>query len=148
LKRHVALVFALPLAVACRSPDFHVVLGQRYDASGDCLEPTSSIDIVEGSDPGLDCSPTCLVTPAGVVYATTTCGAFPPLDDVTGTAAGCSAALAALAQGVVCGAGDDGGDGGATDDGAAEEGSDGAEAGPGASGDGSFLDVVAADSAE
>jgi hypothetical protein len=121
------------LALACNEPDKHILLGQRYDVAGNCLQPTSSIDIVIGSDPG-DCSPaTCVVTPSGVVYATGMCGPYPPLDDTSGTAADCPGALAALANGVVCGGGDDGGPSG--DDAAApSEGGD--AAGPTEGGEG------------
>jgi hypothetical protein len=97
------------LALACNEPDRHVLLGQRYDVPGNCLEPTSSIDIVVGSDPG-DCSPaTCVVTPGGVVYATNMCGPYPSLDDTSGTAVECTGALAALTNGTLCGSasGDD-----------------------------------------
>ncbi len=117
-----AAILATGLATNCGT-DRHVVQGQRYDTAGNCLEPTSSIDIVEGSDPGLGCMATCLVTPTGVVYVTTDCGnAFPPLDDVSGTAAACTAALAAFTQNppALCGAtGDDGGGDAAASDGAA-----------------------------
>ncbi len=121
---------AASIVAACsRSPDTHVVLGQRYDAGGDCLEPTSSIEVLEGSDPGLGCDPTCVVTPGGVVYATTECGSqFSSFDDTSGADPSCAGALAALKNMVVCGAGDDGG-GDATD--SAPEGSPEAADAPG-----------------
>jgi hypothetical protein len=106
-----AALVAACVAACNRSPDTHVVLGQRYDTAGDCLEPTSSIDVLEGSDPGLGCDATCVVTPSGVVYASTECGGqFSPIDDTSGADPACASALAALKNMVVCGGGGDGGD--------------------------------------
>jgi hypothetical protein len=85
-----------------------LVLGQLYEANRDCIDPTTSVDIVDGPDPGLDCAPTCLVTPAGQngaatgVYVTTECGAFAALDDTSGSSPYCARALAALARSDVC----------------------------------------------
>jgi hypothetical protein len=97
------------VALACYGPDSHVLLGQLYEASRDCIDPNASIDVVVGPDPGF-CpqQPTCVVTPAGIngsgagVYITTMCGPFPPLDDTSGTPAACAGALAALARMDVC----------------------------------------------
>ena len=105
-----AAALVAPLFVACTSPDTHVVLGQRYDVAANCVQPTSSIDIAEGSDPGLGCNATCVVTPNGVVYASTECGSFASLDDTSGADPRCAGALAALMNMTLCGAGDDGGD--------------------------------------
>ena len=110
-----AAALAASVLGACRSPDKFVLQGQRYDAVNDCVEPTSSIDLVQGSDPGLGCAAQCVVTPTGVLYVTTECGSsFPPLDSVTAGDAGdsvCSAAVAALQRMAVCGGGgDDAGD--------------------------------------
>lgn len=86
----------------------HVVLGQLYEAGRDCLDPTGSVDVVDGPDPGLNCAPTCLVAPIGQsgsgagVYVTTACGPYPPLDDTTGTPPGCAGALAALERADIC----------------------------------------------
>jgi hypothetical protein len=99
------------LVLACNEPDRHVLLGQLYEAGRDCIDPTVSIDIVDGPDPGFCMDqPTCIVTPAGTngsgagVYVTTMCGPFPPLDDTSGTPVGCEGALAALARGDICAA--------------------------------------------
>lgn len=95
-------------AMACDDPRTHVLLGQLYEPHRDCVDPTTSIDIVDGPDPGFGCSPTCVVTPIGQngsqggVYVTTMCGPFPPLDDTTGMPAGCAGALAALARADTC----------------------------------------------
>jgi hypothetical protein len=97
------------LALACTDPGSHVLLAQLYEPARDCIDPTASLDIVVGPDPGFcDKTPTCIVTPAGQngsgagVYVTTMCGPFPPLDDTTGMLHGCEGALAALARGDVC----------------------------------------------
>lgn len=98
----------LRCAFGCDGPSRHVLLGQLYEASRDCIDPTSSIDIVDGPDPGFGCAPTCVVTPIGQngsaegVYVTTMCGPYPALDDTSGMPAGCAGALAALARGDTC----------------------------------------------
>jgi hypothetical protein len=103
-----AAIVLLASVVACPGPGTHVLLGHLYEASRDCVDPTSSIDIVDGPEPGSGCPPTCVVTPAGQngggvgVYVTTTCGPYPPLDDTTGAPAGCADALAAFARSDVC----------------------------------------------
>ncbi len=101
-------LLVLAWAMACDGPRTHVLLGQLYEANRECVDPTTSIDIVDGPDPGFGCAPTCVVTPIGQngseggVYVTTMCGPYPPLDDTTGTPAGCAGALAALARGDTC----------------------------------------------
>jgi hypothetical protein len=103
----------LPLAAGlvlfgCTDYQTHVLPGQLYEAARDCIDPTTSIDIVDGPDPGTCSPPTCIVTPAGQnggatgIYVTTECGPYPPLDDTSGSEALCTAALAAFAQGNVC----------------------------------------------
>jgi hypothetical protein len=116
---------------ACQKPGFHVLLGQLYEASQDCVDPTTSIDLVEGPDPGFQDMATCLVTPMGQnggpfgVYVTTMAGPYPPLDDTSGSEPLCVKALAALARGAICsvadaaaGSADDGGGDAGTDAGA------------------------------
>ena len=106
LRGWVAAVLAL--APACSGQPTHVLAGQLYETSRDCVDPTASIDIVDGPDPGAPCAATCLVTPIGQngsgagVYVTTTCAPYPPLDDTSGAEAACAGALAALARGDVC----------------------------------------------
>ena len=112
-RRGVGLAGALVLlkcASGCQGPNSHVLLGQLYEANRGCIDPTTSIDIVDGPDPGSGCSATCVVIPLGQnggragVYVTTMCGPYPVLDDTTGTPAGCAEALAALDRGDVCAA--------------------------------------------
>jgi hypothetical protein len=102
---------------ACDEARSHVLLGQLYEASRDCLDPTSSIAVVDGPDPGFGCDPTCVATPLGQngsaagVYVTTMCGPYPPSyeevdgapDNIT-TLAGCAGAFGALARGDTCSA--------------------------------------------
>ena len=103
----VSLVAAVGL-IACNGPGTHVLTGQLYEAARDCVDPTTSIDVVDGENPGSGCAPTCVVTPAGQngsgagVYVTTMCAPYPPLDDTSGTVAGCAGAFAALARGDTC----------------------------------------------
>jgi hypothetical protein len=109
-----APLFVALVMGACDGPQQHVLLGQLYEVGRDCVDPTSSIDLVPGTDQGYDCSPTCVVTAAGAngapagVYVTTACGAFPALDTTSdgtedsGVPVWCPAALAAFARGDVC----------------------------------------------
>jgi hypothetical protein len=98
------------VAFGCTDYPKHIIPGQLYETARDCVDPTASIDIVDGPDPGSYCPPTCLVTPAGAnggppgVYVTTECGldSPPPLYDTSGTEPACMGALAAFARGDVC----------------------------------------------
>jgi hypothetical protein len=113
----------LLLVAACDDPQTHVLPGSLYEVDRDCVDPTASIDVVPGPDPGNACAPMCLVTPAGQngapagIYVTTECPPYPPLDDTTGNNPACTGALAAFATGKVCAVstGDDGGTGDATE---------------------------------
>jgi hypothetical protein len=127
--RAAALLFLL---AACDGPPTHILPGSLYEVGRDCVDPTASIDVVIGPDPGNACMPTCLVTPAGQngapagIYVTTECPPYPPLDDTSGSQPGCAGALAAYANGAVCAAAaDDGGAGDADDGGGSAEGGDG-----------------------
>ena len=96
--------------VACDDVRGHIYAGRRYDPDRGCLEPPSSIDIVDGDDPGLGCARTCIEGLPGdggeppAVYVSTMCPPYPTLFDVTGKSLECAAALAAAASNALCGA--------------------------------------------
>ena len=106
-----ALLLLATLA-ACTSIDNHLLFGQQYEAAGACLAPAQAIDDVAGPDPGT-CAPSCLVASASdagpITFVTTTCPPYPsyltPAAQDAATSAGdlCKGALAAFADGAVCG---------------------------------------------
>jgi hypothetical protein len=77
-----AALLALAGAAACSDIDNHLLEGQQYYADGACLSPSEVIDDLNGSDPGDNCAPECLVVPPTggnpqAVYITTTCPPYP-----------------------------------------------------------------------
>lgn len=94
-------------ALACGSGRSHVYAGRLYREARDCVDTTTSIDVVDGPEPGV-CAPTCLLGPAATasaprpVYVSTMCAPYPPLFDSSQTAAVCAAALAAASRGDTC----------------------------------------------
>jgi hypothetical protein len=97
----------LAAIVACKGTVSHIYLGERWDPSRDCLDPSSAVDVVEGSAPTGSCAPLCIVAPATstgdrTIYTSTMCPPFPPSFDTTSTFPGCDRALAALARKDVC----------------------------------------------
>ncbi len=115
-----ALAFAGSIALLAAAlpgcsddPVSHVYSGRMLEAARACLDPVTSIDVVDGPAPASPCAPACFVAPypddSGVnaVYVSTMCAPFPPAYDATGTNAACGAALAAYARNDTCE--DDGG---------------------------------------
>ncbi len=103
-------ILIAPGAFGC-DPDqelSHVLVGQAYQASGNCLAASSSIDVVDGPTPLGICGPTCIEDTLGNVYVTQMCAPYPPLDTTETADAGpdptCTLALAASEAGIVCGA--------------------------------------------
>lgn len=90
--------------IACGDAS-HVFAAREYVGARDCLDVTSSVDVVAGDDPG-DCSPTCMLLPnddAGdSVFVTTMCPPFPFGADTTGTDPACPKALAAFDRNDTC----------------------------------------------
>jgi hypothetical protein len=95
---------ALGVAVACGEPS-HVFEGRHFRPEGECLERTSSVDVVEGERPG-DCAPVCLAQPlaggARAIYVATMCPPYPFSFDAGGADPLCSAALGALDRSAGC----------------------------------------------
>ncbi len=100
---------ALLAAEACDdSVRSHVFSGRQYEDARDCLDDPSSIDVVDGPEPGA-CDPKCIVAPpdpdSGIatLYISTMCPPLPPAPfDTTGTDPRCSYALLLYNQNVTC----------------------------------------------
>jgi hypothetical protein len=90
--------------IACGDPS-HIYQGRLYLEHRGCLGTTSSIDVVEGEDPG-SCPALCLLQklPDGgrAVYLSTMCAPYPFGFDTAGTDPVCAAALAALGRDDTC----------------------------------------------
>ncbi len=102
MKRFVVLA----LVLACDDGSFYAYVGNEYDPSRNCMDPSSALDVFTGSDPGAGCAVTCLTAPdfdGGVhVYVSTECGPTPPGADVSGTNALCTPALGAFGRDDLC----------------------------------------------
>lgn len=88
----------------------HAYVGRLYDPARDCLEPSTTLDVVNGAEPGGDCAPGCLAAPAtdggvpgvGAVVVGTMCPPYPPTYTAGPNQPGCAAAFAAYARGDSC----------------------------------------------
>jgi hypothetical protein len=101
------LALALVGLVACKDAVSHIYPGRRYDPARKCVESTTSIDVVEGSDPGSACAPTCIVSPPSskgdtTIYVSKECPPYPPLFDTSGRPPGCDEAVRAYTAGCAC----------------------------------------------
>src|SRR5690606_21990228 len=89
---------------ACGEPS-HVYLGRLYRVDRDCVATVSSVDVVDGEEPGT-CGPVCLIQTTfdaeRVVYVSTMCAPYPFGFDATGEDPACAAALAAFARDDTC----------------------------------------------
>ena len=103
-----ALLAVLTTLAACSESGSHVFAGRLYEAARDCVDPTRSIDVVDGKPPGAPCPRACLVGPgdrdsgASPVFVSTTCAPFPRGFDVSGTGAACALALDAYDRNDTC----------------------------------------------
>lgn|GEM_PF-1326601 len=138
----IASVVALAPA-ACDDVRAHIYAARLYEPDRGCLDPPSSIDVVDGDDPGLGCALTCLASvpvdagdPA-MIYVSTMCPPYPTFYDVSGASPDCVRALAAAKDSVLCSA--DGGTRAPADAGAdaADTGADAADTGDAAPADAS-----------
>jgi hypothetical protein len=88
----------------CDVDNTHVFVAYRYEVARDCLDPTTSLDVVPSEQAALTCAPACLVRPsppaaAYAIYVSTMCEPYPADLDTSGTDPNCAAALAAFARG-------------------------------------------------
>jgi hypothetical protein len=101
------------IATACIDPDANFVYTARpYDPADMCVGPYVELELVQGSGGDSRCtSPeagrsgpglACLVSNSGAVYVSSVCPPYPPDYDTSGTNPACGAAIAAMANGVIC----------------------------------------------
>jgi hypothetical protein len=116
LARAAAATFAAALggaalaSVGCSNLEVHSFIGQRYDATNDCLGPKSLIDVVDGKAQGTCTGVRCYVFQEkdstgvlvdGDVYVSSSCTSGPGFRDGTldGDTSPCAHALEAYARG-------------------------------------------------
>jgi hypothetical protein len=98
----------LVVAAACSGAKSHPYPARAFDARRTCLMPTSAVDVVEGTDNGLNCARKCLVGPSPAdggsraVYISTQCPAYPPGYDTSGAPVECVDAVAAAEREDYC----------------------------------------------
>jgi len=108
----------LVIIAACSDGESHIYAGRLYEAAPrDCLDEATSVDVVDGDDPGFSCPLTCIVVAAvpdggpnpdpPLVYVSAECPPYPTGSDTSGTMADCPKALAASLRSDICQ--DDGG---------------------------------------
>lgn len=90
---------------ACSEDGTHIYTGRLYLEARDCLGTPSSVDVVDGNEPGT-CAPTCLVQRRAeggrVIYVSTMCAPYPFDFDTSGSDPRCPAALASFARNDTC----------------------------------------------
>ena len=102
------LALSLWLVAACDDSGSHVFAARLYEPTRLCVDPTTSVDVVNGNDPGSSCEPTCLTPHAAPdggapeIYVSRMCPPYPPLYDTAGGVAGCDGAIAATVRGDTC----------------------------------------------
>jgi hypothetical protein len=104
----VGLALAVLLLHACNDTVSHIYAGRQYDPAHNCIEPTVTIDVVKGNDPGAACPAVCLVAPPAqsgdrTIYVSKECPPYPPLFDTDGPK--CADALTTYAAATPCDAG-------------------------------------------
>ncbi len=101
-----ALAAELSLA-GCDDTGSYIFSGEQYNATLQCLEPVSSIDIIAGSEPG-SCAPVCILSlpedGGQIAYVSTMCGPYPSYPFETDASASplCVAAMEAFARNALC----------------------------------------------
>lgn len=108
MKAAIAVLVVLSAIAACTDNRSHIYAGRLFDPARNCLETASSIDVVDGTDPGSSCEKKCIATLApsdgGLrqIYVSSMCPPYPTFSDTTETAAGCDHALAASERSDLC----------------------------------------------
>ncbi len=136
------------LASACSDSTTHVLVGNAYDPSNQCLAASAGFALVDGPEPSGQCPPTCVIDArTGTAFVTVTCPPYPLVDLVelqdatTGAGDPCASALVAWSGAVACGTG------GASPDGGAEAG-EGGLIPDGSAAEGGESDASGADAAQ
>lgn len=98
------------LLLACSEPTY-LFLGRRYDPVLQCLDTTTSLDVLRGGDPG-DCATRCVSAPPGFydlddastdTFVVVMCAPLPhDVTDMRNDDPQCVAALAAMARQDTC----------------------------------------------
>ena len=109
--KRLAILAAVAALAACDDTNVHQLYGQEYDPTYKCMLPSTSIDVVNGPDPGENCSPTCITATLDgqdYVYITTTCPPYEPYPSelktqTHGPSDPCTAAFTAYDENVQCG---------------------------------------------
>jgi hypothetical protein len=109
--KRLAILAAVAALAACDDTNVHLLYGQEYDTQNMCLLPTTSIDVVDGPDPGESCPAECITATLdgqNSVYITTTCPPYAPYPSETqpqphGPSDPCTAAFNAYKAQVECG---------------------------------------------
>ena len=100
--RALAACFALS---ACGDPVSHVFAGRLYEPARDCVDETSSIDVVDGKPNSAPCERECLVAPAeggrSSVCVSTMCAPYPRGFEIRSSTE-CAAALDAFDRNDTC----------------------------------------------
>jgi hypothetical protein len=109
--KRLAILAAVAAVAACDDTNVHLLYGEEYDTQYMCMLPSTSIDVVNGPDPGDSCDPVCITATLdgqNYAYITTTCPPYAPYPSETkaqthGPSDPCTAAFAAYAANVECG---------------------------------------------
>ncbi len=95
-----AIAFAA-LAPACKGSGAHTYSARPFDPARGCLLDPTGVDVVDGTDPGLNCARKCALSPKPddggppLAYISTECPPYPPGFDMSGLVGACPAAIAA-----------------------------------------------------
>jgi hypothetical protein len=108
--KRLAILAAVAVLAACDDTNVHLLYGQEYDQQYKCMLPTTSIDVLNGPDPGQNCAPECITATLDgqdYVYITTSCPPYDPYPaekqtGYHGPTDPCTPAFAAYAANIEC----------------------------------------------
>lgn len=104
----VAALLMLVMIAACSDNRSHIYAGRLFDPVRNCLGTASTIDVVDGANPGMACERKCIAMLAPTdggprqIYVSSVCPPYPTFSDTTGTASGCDRALSASERSDIC----------------------------------------------
>jgi len=109
--KRLAILAAVAALAACDDTNVHLLYGQEYEALNECMLPEQSIDVINGPDPGQNCTPVCIkatLDAQDFAYITTTCPPYDPYPaepqhQTHGPSDPCTAAFAAYTANIECG---------------------------------------------
>lgn len=103
-----SFLVVLATIAACKDGGSHIYAGRLFEPARDCLDEATSVDVVDGANPGYACEKKCIATlpPTDggprLIYVSNMCPPYPTFSDTTGTAVGCDQALAASDRSDLC----------------------------------------------